>query len=284
MSLTHYDYLEVRAPRALEDVLLGTLWQLGYDGLVDVEAGDGFLWKIYFAPDTHRDHLENCVSQCCGLDAAVIAKICTQKTEDWSAQWKTFFKPVQVSPSLVITTEGIAQTLAPGQREVIIVAGMAFGTGQHPTTQLIARAVAADFPKRRWDRVLDVGTGTGILGLVALACGVPHVDAMDIDPDALKCVTENSIKNNMLDRISLSETLDMFRGPYPCLVANILLDPLVQMAPALSQRVAAGGDIYLSGILTDQVESLTEAYAACGLTQVRVDIQEEWAMVHLRKE
>lgn len=283
MSLTHYHYLKLTAPRALEDQLLGTLWQMGYDGLVEEDAGDALSWKIFFAPDTHDDHLRDCVRQCAALDPRVSAEIGVQPMADWSSLWKTFFKPVQVSRSLVITTEGISQKLAPGQTGVVIVAGMAFGTGQHPTTQLIARAIAADFPQRHWELALDVGTGTGILGLVALACGVSHVDAMDIDPDSIECVAENALKNNMMDRIALSETLDTFKGPYPCVMANILLNPLVEMAPELSRRLAPDGDIYLSGILTDQIEPLSAAYRSCGLRFVASTTQEEWAMVHLQK-
>lgn len=283
MSLTHYDTLTLTAPRSYEEALLGRLWQLGYDGLVDSGDDLHLAWQIFFAPDTHADHVRHCLAQCQAVSKEVRAEIITQPLKDWSEQWKQFFKPVQVSPTLHITTEGIPQALGPGQQQVVIVAGMAFGTGQHPTTQLIARALASDFPRRHWARVLDVGTGTGILGFVALAVGVARVDAMDIDPDALNCAEENVIKNNMIDKIFLSSTLENLTGPYPCIVANILLNPLIEMAPELVRRLSPAGDLYLSGILKDQIAPLSVAYTSCGLRFVASTTQEEWAMVHLQK-
>lgn len=282
MSTSHCQFVEVTAPRALEDQLIPVWWESGYAGVVEEDAGANVRWKVFFESDVHPEMLHSCAARCAAVNATVTAHVQSQVVTDWTEQWKSFFHPFEVSPELVITTEGIPHTPRPGQKPIIIVAGMAFGTGQHPTTQLIARALAADFPERRWDRVLDVGTGTGILGLVALGCGVAHVDGMDIDPEALICAEENISKNNMLKRFSLHDALDEIHPPYPCLVANILLDPLVEMAKRLTSLLAPNGDIYLSGILIDQVDTLIAAYVAQGLHHVKTDIQGEWAMVQLR--
>lgn len=282
MSTAHCQFVEVTAPRALEDQLIPVWWESGYAGVVEEETGTKVRWKVFFESNVHPETLHSCATRCAAVNSEVTAHVQTQIVADWSEQWKSFFHPFEVSPKLVITTEGIPHTPRPGQSPIVIVAGMAFGTGQHPTTQLIARAIARDFPERHWDSVLDVGTGTGILGLVALGCGVPHVDGMDIDPEALICAEENISKNSMLNRFSLHDTLETIQAPYPCIVANILLDPLQQMAQTLGALLATGGDIYLSGILVDQVEALKTAYEAQGLHHIRTDEQGEWAMVHMR--
>lgn len=274
--------IEVTAPRVLEDQLIQVWWEFGYSGAVEEDAGENVRWKVFFEPNTRPETLHLCAARCAAVDPMVTAHVQSQLVADWTEQWKLFFHPVEISPELVITTEDIPHTPRSGQKPIVIKAGMAFGTGQHPTTQLIARAIAADFPARRWDRLLDVGTGTGILGLVALGCGVKHVDGMDIDPDALICAEENVSKNNMLDMFSLHDTLSTILAPYPCVVANILRDPLVEMAPTLCALLGAGGDIYLSGILIDQVDTLNAAYEGQGLRHVRTDTQDEWAMLHLR--
>lgn len=282
MSTAHCQFVEVTAPRALEDQLIPIWWESGYAGVVEEDAGASVRWKVFFESDVHPETLHDCATRCAAIDPGVAAHVQTQIVADWTEQWKSFFKPFEVSPRLVITTEGIPHTPRPGQSPIVIVAGMAFGTGQHPTTQLIARAIAADFPERQWDRVLDVGTGTGILGLVALGCGVKHVDGMDIDPEALICAEENAAKNNMLGMFSLHETLDTILAPYPCIVANILFDPLREMALTLASLLSTKGDIYLSGILIDQADPLIVAYEAQGLHHVRTDTQGEWAMLHMR--
>lgn len=283
MSTSHCQFVEVTAPRVLEDPLVSVWWESGYAGVVEEDAGANVRWKVFFESGVHPEVLHTCAARCAAIDRGVTAHVQSQVVADWTEQWKSFFHPFEVSPEWVITTEGIPHTPRPGQRPIMIVAGMAFGTGQHPTTQLIARAIARDFSKQRWTRLLDVGTGTGILGLVALACGVGHVDAMDIDPDALVCAEENANKNNMLNMFSLYDSLDTVLAPYPCIVANILRDPLIEMAPTLTALTGAGGDIYLSGILQDQVAALRAAYEGQGLQHIGTETQDEWAMVHVRR-
>lgn len=283
MTPSNCHYVEVAAPRDYEDRLVPIWWQSGYAGVVEEEFGTTVTWKVFFDADAAPEVLHDCATRCAALDKAVTARVQTQPLQDWLSQWKKFFTPAEISPQLVITTEGIPHTPKPGQTPIMIVAGMAFGTGQHPTTQLIARAVAEDYPQRRWSRLLDVGTGTGILGLVALFCGVAHVDGIDIDEEALVCAKENCLKNKMLERIFLSTTLDDVTGPYPVIVANILLDPLVEMAPRLASLLAKDADLYLSGILSEQETPLRAAYEKIGLRHVRTATQGEWAMVQMRK-
>lgn len=276
-------FVEVIAPRENEDRLVPIWWQSGYAGLVEEIVGDRVCWKIFFDANVSPELLQECATRCMAVAPEIKATVQIQPLKDWLSQWKTFFKPVEVSSRLVITTEGIPHTPKSGQTPIVIVAGMAFGTGQHPTTQLIARAIAADAPKHHWDRMLDMGTGTGILGLVGLACGVAHVDGVDIDGDALICAHENIVKNKMDGRFSLSTALDAMAAPYPVIVANILLDPLVAMAHRLTSVLAKGGDLYMSGVLIEQTAPLQLAYEKLGLVHVTTEAQGEWAMVHMRK-
>lgn len=282
MSIVHS--LVIEAPVIYEDALYAAWLHHDYQGLIEEDLPAGKRWTIFFRPEQGAEHLVSCRNSCVTLAPQDIqARLQTQPVQDWSNQWKEFFKPVPIAPGIVITADGIPCEVAPHERLLTIVVGMAFGTGQHPTTQLIARAVAHDYSQRQWSQLLDVGTGSGILGLVALACGVPQVAGVDNDPDALIVARENIDKNQYNGQFLLSESLGDFTGHYPAIVANILLAPLCDLAPLLLQRLAPAGDIYFSGILTEQIAPLSEVYVQQGLHVVRSETQGEWAMLHCRR-
>ncbi|PIR20532.1 MAG: hypothetical protein COV45_05660 [Deltaproteobacteria bacterium CG11_big_fil_rev_8_21_14_0_20_47_16] len=276
-------YILVSAPAFCEEALIPIWVNAGTTGFIEEDSRDRKVWKVFFNEDINDAALQDCVeaSELVGTD--VRAALATLPLEDWGTRWMQYFKPVEIAPQLVVTTDGVPYHPKSSENVITIVAGMAFGTGQHATTQLIARAIVADFPSRKWHRMLDMGTGSGILGLVGLMMGVAQVDGVDNDGDALEVAKENAFKNGKLDRFFLTTTLSDIQGPYPVIVANILLNPLVEMVDVLVTLLSSNGDIYLSGIVLDQVAPLRQAYESKGLTWVATQTQGEWAMLHLRK-
>jgi ribosomal protein L11 methyltransferase len=173
-----------------------------------------------------------------------------------------------------------------GEQVVVLEPGRAFGTGLHETTSLVAEVLGSLRAELRGATVLDVGCGSGILSVVALALGAEAARAIDVDPDATAVTRENAERNGMSACLEADETpLDDVAGSYPVVVANIEATTLVRMAPGLTARVAPGGVLVLSGILAqdvapEQVPNVLRAYAGLSFEERRQ--KGEWVALVLR--
>jgi ribosomal protein L11 methyltransferase len=159
----------------------------------------------------------------------------------------------------------------------------AFGTGLHPTTSLCLDALEEIVPATSPERVLDVGTGSGVLALAALRLGVPYATAIDVDDEALRAAAENARVNGLSDRLRVERGgPDVLTGMWPLVVANILAAPLIEMSPALVRRVAHHGELVLSGIPASVEQEVDRAYARVGMRHVRAMSRDGWAALVLQ--
>jgi ribosomal protein L11 methyltransferase len=170
-----------------------------------------------------------------------------------------------------------------GASTLVITDSAAFGTGLHPTTALcldaLQRLVAAVPP----DRVLDVGTGSGVLALAALLLGVPHALGIDTDPDALRSARENARLNGLEGRLEVAHGgPDMIAGAWPLVLANVLAAPLIEMAPALVRRIGHHGRLVLSGIPESVEPDVTQTYIRLGMHRQDVRLRGGWVAITLR--
>lgn len=192
--------------------------------------------------------------------------------QDWVRATQAQFAPQCIAQRLWIVPswheaphEGIVLRLDPG---------LAFGTGSHPSTRLVLAWLArAPGPAAS---VLDYGCGSGILAIAAAKLGAARVDAADLDPDALAAAGANARANHVEVGVFAPEQLPP--GAYDVVLANILAQPLIVLAPLLAARTRAGGRIALSGILEAQAEELAAAYAAHFDTRV-AGREEGWSLV-----
>ncbi|NMC74191.1 MAG: 50S ribosomal protein L11 methyltransferase [Geobacteraceae bacterium] len=217
------------------------------------------------------------------------APIVTRITEeDWSSNWKEHFKPLRIGRHLVIkptwetfpaTDDDVVMELDPG---------MAFGTGTHPTTMLCLSILeglfrggeAAGRPHKMPRTVLDVGTGSGILSIAAALLGAEKVEAVDIDPDAVQVAKENCSLNKVSGLVNVSGTpLPRVAGRFDVVLANILAEELVRLAPELVGKLAAGGFLILSGILVDKEHIVTDCFRNLGVSLERIAREEEWCCI-----
>jgi len=185
----------------------------------------------------------------------------------WEMDWRQHFQPVRAGRSLVVVPPWDRDDHG-GRRRVVIHPGMAFGTGQHATTLgcLEALESLASPPP---SRALDVGTGTGVLAIALAKLGVRKVVGLDLDPQAITAARGNVRRNAIKGRVALAcrglvEAVPVpaaGRG-YPLVVANLYVDALVELAPAIAARVAAGGHLVTSGVLRSQQGRVRAAYAA----------------------
>jgi ribosomal protein L11 methyltransferase len=167
---------------------------------------------------------------------------------------------------------------------VVLDPGMAFGTGTHATTALCLGALSELVTARPGLSVLDVGTGSGLLAIAARKLGAGLTVGVDNDPVAVRVARENA-ERNAVD-VALSETpAGEVRGTFDLVLANILANTLVELAPALEARLAPGGVVLLSGILAPQAEEVRRAYVALGLRPLAgADRTEgEWVLLALEK-
>ncbi|MCA3252755.1 MAG: 50S ribosomal protein L11 methyltransferase [Pseudomonadota bacterium] len=176
---------------------------------------------------------------------------------DWVRLTQAQFEPLAVTPSFWIVPSWHEAPAA--AREVIrLDPGLAFGTGSHPTTQMVLRWIAANEAALRGARVLDYGCGSGILAIAAARFGAAEVVAVDIDPAAVCATADNARRNGVGLQAGLPETA---HGGFDVVLANILARPLELLAPLLNGHLNAGGRLVLSGILERQAPTLAAAYA-----------------------
>ncbi len=194
--------------------------------------------------------------------------------------WREFAQPIHVSPTLIIRPawQDPVEAAGLGVLEVPIEPGAAFGLGDHPTTRLCAAAVERHAPAAR--SLLDVGCGTGVLGVIAALLGVPRVDAIDIAEAAVEATIDNAVRNGVSAAVTVSTTsIDEVTDSYDVVVANILAPALVTMAEGLRTATAHDGVLVLSGLLTDRFDHVVAALQPMRLS--RVHTLDGWVALEL---
>ena len=214
--------------------------------------------------------------------------------EDWSNSWKEHFKPARIGTRLIIKPTW--EEFQASDEDIILELdpGMAFGTGTHPTTRLCLEVIEKIYflegnftnqARKIPQTVLDVGTGSGILSIAAAKLGASKVIAVDIDPQAVTVAAENLALNGVDQLVQVSDTpVSLIGGSFDLLVANILAEELVRLAPELVKRVNVAGFLILSGILTEKEQFVQDCFAALGFNQLEVAREGEWSCLTYRRE
>ncbi len=204
------------------------------------------------------------------------------ETQNWNALWERNFPAVDVEGRLRIRAPFHAP--APeGELEVVVMPKMSFGTGHHATTWLVSRAVLELGVAGRTG--LDMGSGTGVLSIVAVKCGARHVDAVDIDDWADANCRENIAANGVADRITplLGDVRRIAGRHYGFILANINRNILLADMASYAATLEAGGDLVMSGFLEADVPAIVSRAKELGLELVGTTSREGWQLVHVRK-
>jgi len=205
--------------------------------------------------------------------------------ESWQRAWRRHLRARRIGRVVVRPSWRPVRARA-GEVVVEIGPGMAFGTGGHPTTALCLKALASLVSVG--DRVLDVGTGTGILAIAALKLGAAWALALDIDPQAVRAALDNARRNGVADRVEVRQgtlTPEVVReGPFQVVMANIDGLTIRRLAPLLAQSLAPGGWLVVSGFLSEGAQEVEEALAAAGLRPREVMSEGVWAALVMGKD
>ena len=212
--------------------------------------------------------------------------------KDWINNWKEFFHQFYVDDILIVPSWEEVKEEDKDKMILHIDPGTAFGTGMHETTQLVIRQLKKYVT--RGAEILDVGTGSGILGITALKLGAGHVVGTDLDPCAVSAVQDNKEANqieddsfdmmigNIIDDVEVQNEVGYER--YDIVAANILADVLVPLTPVIVHQMKKGAYYITSGILDVKEAVVREAVEKAGLTLVEVTKQGEWVCVTARKD
>ena len=274
--------LTVLVPAAIEDDVAAVLGG-GSLGVEIASAGGGrSALRVYLGPgDDAAAWRERAAAVLAahGLDAqAGVLTIDPVADERWVERWQAALAPIPLGRRFVVLPNG-PDDRAGGREPIVLVPGMAFGTGEHPTTRMCAAAVES--LTRAGMRVLDLGTGTGILAIVALRCGAASVLALDLDPEAAHVASEVVAANGAGGAIEIraGSIADRNGAVFDGLVANIQSSFFLANAAEVAAALVPGGWLVVSGILDDDVEEVRAALAAVGIRLDERHADGPWACV-----
>ena len=202
--------------------------------------------------------------------------------DDWIDIWKKHFRPIHLG-RIVVVPEWIEYEKAEGEEIVLLDSNMAFGTGEHETTSMCVELLQTFSVAGK--TVLDVGCGSGILGIAAAKLGATACVLTDLDPIAVTSAKHNAEKNAVSDRVSVYETNLTDGAAYKSdiVLANITAEVLVLLAPAIPALLNDGGAVILSGIIKDRLEKVKTAFEAVGLITVEERRKGEWYALALKR-
>jgi ribosomal protein L11 methyltransferase len=222
-------------------------------------------------------------------------QITSSETEDldWINNWKKYFSSFTIGDILIKPTWEELKETDQDKLLIEIDPGISFGTGKHETTQLCIRQLMKYINEEEHPKVLDVGCGSGILSIVALKLGAREVVGTDLDADCMTSTRENMAVNhldeslgsfyvgNLIDDVELQHTVG--DEAYDIVVANILADVIIPMAPVIPARLKQGGYFITSGIIDFKEDEVRAAIEGAGLTVVEVNHQGEWVNITAQK-
>jgi ribosomal protein L11 methyltransferase len=197
--------------------------------------------------------------------------------EDWANAWKQYFKPTRVGEHFMIIPSWEPYELQEGDVPLYLDPGMAFGTGTHPTTSLCLRKL--EQVVKPGHRVLDVGTGSGILAIGSARLGAEQVVAIDIDPVAVKVAKENAERNGV--RLDIrTGTIDQVEAEeYDVVIANIIASIIIDILPDVATRMKKGGKFLASGIIAEKKQSVLDAMTGTWLLPTEVREEGGWVAI-----
>ena len=299
---------KIKTVTEAEDIIISTLYDIGLEGaqiedrvpLSAWEKEQMFVDIMPQEPDeqetTKEEILASVEKELAELrDFMDIGEgsVTVDETEDidWINNWKQYFHQFYIDDILVIPSWEDVKVEDEDRMILHIDPGTAFGTGMHETTQLCIRQLKKYVNSET--RLLDVGTGSGILAILSLMFGAKHAVGTDLDPCAVEAVAENCASNGiapadfemMIGNIITDRAVQdkVGYGCYDIVVANILADVLVPLTPVIVNQLKDGGIYITSGIIDDKEETVTEAVKAAGLTVLDVTYQGEWVSVTAQK-
>lgn len=282
----------IEDPELLNDYIDSGMWD--FSDMQRVEDTNIVTVKAYLPVDadldnklrTFHERVDAFKQVDCGFDkGSCDISWKSVQDEDWENNWKQYFHPEKVGGMIVIKPTWEDYEASPDDIVVELDPGAAFGTGTHPTTAMCIRAL--ETLVKGGMKVFDVGTGSGVLSIVAAKLGATDVTAMDYDKTAVHVAAENIRQNHVDDvvKTGVSDKLKSFEGKADLIVANIIADIVIDLFDELDEHLAPGGKLLASGIISERAADVTQAALAHGFSVDQVIEEKGWvAMIISRGE
>ena len=244
--------------------------------------------KLYLE-DTDRDGLSRLEALI--ADLGLEMTVTTLAEENWEESWKDNYPPQSVGKSLVVLPYWLADTDTEGRTPIILDPGLTFGTGAHPSTQMVLETMEETVKKGA--ACLDLGSGSGILSIAALRLGAKSAIGVDIDPKAEDIARENAAYNsfaspeftaytgNVTQDIALMDKLS--QGTYDVVLVNIVADVIIGLAPVLPNFLKENTTLICSGILDTRLGDVVTALEQAGLQVTKTKAKEDWRCVSAKR-
>jgi ribosomal protein L11 methyltransferase len=268
--------------------------QTGVSDVPEPEPQDERVLNAYFPSGTedekHLSDLQSYINNLAELFPEM--KKPTFNTEviidpQWGEVWKRFFKPLRITKNIIVKPSWERYSATGRETVIEIDPGMAFGTGQHPSTSMCIEAMEEILLKDRtfqkW-RVLDVGTGTGILGISAAKLGASSVMCVDIDDQAVEIAHKNVAVNHVGDRVVIvNSDVAKIKGTFELIVANLTAETLIKIKSHLVKMMEKGGYLVISGIFEKNRQDVEKAFTRDDLISHKVIADKEWVCYVYKK-
>ena len=274
--------VQLQLSASTREAIVALLFHWGCAGIEEREDGLVAYFPEEVAIETVERRIQQMVSTLPALAGQAKWKPCSKDwlsvttiaEQNWQAAWKKYFKPILISERLVVVPEGDKFVSRPGQIVVVIRPGQAFGTGTHATTQLVLRAL------EKWlcpnMRVLDVGTGSGILAITAAKLNARFVAANDIDPVALENARQNVQLNQLLPPIDFFPSSVRPPGKFDLILANLTSQVLLELLSNFNSWLEGDGRVIASGVLQEEGGDFIADLHAQGWEVVEQTAEDEW--------
>jgi len=255
----------------LRDVLIAQLGETGYDSFLETETG----FEAFIPENQFDNETVNQIINAWGEDFTFEISFENNKSRNWNEEWeKNYFKPLVVGNECVVRAP-FHTDFPKAKYEIVIEPNMAFGTGNHETTSMMLEYIMEENMEGK--NVLDMGCGTGILGILASMKGAAKITAIDIDEWSFKGANENAVLNNIANiEVKLGDVSLLGNEKYDIILANIQRNVLLTDLPAYSKCLSKNGKIFLSGFYTEDIPSIKTKAEETGLKDNDFKTKNNW--------
>lgn len=271
------------------EALSAFLFDLGCEGIVSQDSPHHAL-KAYFSFQKDWEDIQKKINGFLQKLGDIFPEVQSPKLifskiedQDWNRQWRRFFRPDRITKRLTVFPAWESIPKHTEGHVIRIEPGLAFGTGQHPTSRMCLEAMERVSLPGSWT-MLDVGTGSGILAIYGAKLGAIRVVALDVDPEAIRSAEGNILLNHLSGPVELSSMpLEELKDRFSLLTANLTLGVIIELFPHFSRLLDPGGWLILSGLLIDQARDVQDSFLKYGFSEYETLHQAEWACIVARK-
>ena len=268
--------LNIEDPNDIVEHQSEVRWDYIDEELLNKDMSKAYV-KVYIEDD---EEASNIVAE--GKNQGFDISITKLKAEDWENGWKQYYKTFNITKNLVIVPAWEDYDKKEDEKVIILDSGMAFGTGTHETTKMCVSMIEETVTEST-GKILDIGTGSGILSIAASIFGAKDITAIDIDPLAVKIAKENVMLNGKSDIIDVSEgdLLKTISGKYDLIIANIVADIIKELIPHIKNYLNENGKFIISGIIKEREEEVRLFALENGFNIEKLDSSGGWSAMLL---